>query len=231
MTTKRRKWLLALAGVMVLIALTAWLTREREPSYKGVSYSDWLGRYWLELHGNYDEPRPHTEAYLALRAIGTNALPLLLNWVAHAEPERRAWLDSVVQRLPAPISESNWAEHLVQPDGPPSFCTLGFLLLGADAEGAVPELERLMHAPDAPSGGMYAALGLAYIGPPGLPPLLQAASDPHARCRYSAVVSLGELDTNATSALPLLTNLLTDADADIRIAATNVLKCIAPSPD
>ena len=40
--SKRRKWVLVLAGVVLAITLIAWLTRDREPSYQGKSLGEWV---------------------------------------------------------------------------------------------------------------------------------------------------------------------------------------------
>src|SRR5215471_17162461 len=41
-STKRRKWILVLAVIVAAVALTAWLTREREPTCKGKTLTQWL---------------------------------------------------------------------------------------------------------------------------------------------------------------------------------------------
>ena len=53
-----------------------------EPSYRGRSLSEWLLQYADRVWGNYE--RSSTNAgYLAVRRMGTSAIPLLLGWLRH----------------------------------------------------------------------------------------------------------------------------------------------------
>src|SRR5260221_7633398 len=66
--------------------LSGWLSGKREPAYKGRSLSQWIGR----LPGIPTQDSA-TEADRAVREIGTNAVPFLLEWIAY-EPE--PWRDN-----------------------------------------------------------------------------------------------------------------------------------------
>lgn len=57
------------------------LPSEREPTCQGRSLHEWLDEYYADSRERMEDDTPQTEAYFAIRAIGTNALPTLLRWV------------------------------------------------------------------------------------------------------------------------------------------------------
>jgi hypothetical protein len=61
-----------------------------------------------------------------------------------------------------------------------------------------------------------------------VPALAQAVTGRYLEVRAPSIWALGQFGTNATSALPLLTNLLDHPDRRIRDAVTNALENIAP---
>ncbi|MCX6924607.1 MAG: hypothetical protein NT154_15535, partial [Verrucomicrobia bacterium] len=80
------KWhklsLFLVCWVVAVVALSARsLSSEREPTYQGRSFTDWLDEYYSDSRERTEDDTPKTEAYFAIRAIGTNALPTLLRWV------------------------------------------------------------------------------------------------------------------------------------------------------
>jgi hypothetical protein len=229
----QRQWLVpifVLAAIPLLLLAALILGQTSQPIYQGDTLAEWLD--------DYEAYPTHDRSYQAIRAIGTNALPSLLRWTAHEPSDLSCQLNEWVSNLPPTISEARLVRHLAILDRRPGFVPRGFELLGYDALRAVPELDRLMHAPDAPRDGYQAATALAWIGPAGLRPLMAAAGDPKAGCRVSAITALGYMvRTDARPALPLLRSLLTNADENIRTAATNSIEFIqrealtnAPAP-
>jgi hypothetical protein len=78
----RRRGGYLILGVLVLAGvLVALSKREREPEYGGKRLSEWV----LALPPS---PTGGTDAELALRSIGTNAVPFLLKWIDY---EPAAW--------------------------------------------------------------------------------------------------------------------------------------------
>ena len=105
-------------------------------------------------------------------------------------------------------------------------------MLGADANGSVPELTRLLRRrPAAEDLGALPTLALAYIGPAGLPPLLAAAADPNASCQINAILSFSDMGTNALPAIPLLIRCLANTNLEVAKAATGVLCELRLRPD
>lgn len=87
------------------------LRRGNEPSYHGRSLSKWLITY-------YERDRPHDDADRgqallaagAIRAIGTNAVPLLLDWIRN---ETTTWHRAIARALPARLGNSRVARATV----------------------------------------------------------------------------------------------------------------------
>src|SRR5258705_12542788 len=95
---KNRKLLIAFLTVIVVasLAFTVW-PGEKEPEYQGNKLSEWL---YLADSKAYAYVRPDNEPVQALRAIGTNAIPFLLKWVATENTPRLMTLSIQVRRLP-----------------------------------------------------------------------------------------------------------------------------------
>src|SRR6185503_1237613 len=79
-TKRRRILLLAAVGVMAALFFL-WPRGPREPVYQGKRLTQWINQANTEIRmgasGRFDRIRE--EARTALAAIGTNALPFLLN--------------------------------------------------------------------------------------------------------------------------------------------------------
>jgi hypothetical protein len=155
-----RKILFACAGLVVagtIAALT--LTRHpREPEYAGRSLSQWLAAYNQTVNfGGPEKPEPSADA---IRHIGTNALPWLLDWIQYEEPAWRGDLYYGRQRQsfflggighiikPAPTNRvGSWLQscYPCRPTRHDTMAMRGFEILGPQAAPAVPELTRLIH--------------------------------------------------------------------------------------
>lgn len=198
-----------------------------EPVYHGYSLTQWLDDYYVDSRSDINDDSPHTEAYFAIRAIGTNALPTLLDWVTHDPPAPNPRLAQFADHLPSAIADNRFVWKITHPEWRPNNWPQAFSVLGAQANGAVPELTRLMYAPDAPYDGLIAAGALASIGPAGLPSLEAAVLDPHARCRSAAIEMLdtiGCVGANSVAVLPVLNRMLTNSDVVVRTAAIKAFR-------
>jgi hypothetical protein len=149
---KRRRVLiiLAVAFIFAIVAVMVWPMKE-EPVYQGKKLSEWFleSRYyynqpgWGETEGN--------ESANAVREIGTNALPFLLDWTRYRRPAWRARL------LPAFNALTPWIKRMpvvrsVSDDRQVARAELapyGFALLGPRAVSAVPALCCLVHPTNA----------------------------------------------------------------------------------
>src|SRR4051812_3891090 len=88
---KKRRLLLAGGSVIaaVILAVVFW-PGPKEPEYQGKKLGEWGARH----------DGPPAETATAVRAIGTNALPLLLKWIDFSPP---AWQWRLAQRSSADI--------------------------------------------------------------------------------------------------------------------------------
>jgi hypothetical protein len=86
----RRIFLVLLAcALAVVVAALVW-PREKEPEHQGKKLSEWIA------YRNSGDIGAHEMERHAVRAIGTNALPFLVTWIAY---ERPAWLGRVPAEL------------------------------------------------------------------------------------------------------------------------------------
>jgi hypothetical protein len=154
----------ALVGAGVALV---WPRGPKEPEYQGKRLGD-----WLEIRafgGRYGDPPNFSaagqeEADSAIRHIGTNAIPFLLEWLRYRTPEWKKLLRKLPwSKLPGRATGIVYRrEHLV------TLVPEGFELLGSTASSAILQLERL--AADPHGGSWFCPLqSLAYLGPASLP--------------------------------------------------------------
>jgi len=90
----------------------------------------------------------------------------------------------------------------------------GLVLLGPDAQSAVPTLIQALKAPEA-GGRQQAALALGQVRPPArkaVPALIQALDDPAYAVQQQAAGALGQIGLDAQEALPALERMSQGAD-------------------
>jgi hypothetical protein len=136
--------------------------REREPVYEGKKLSEWL----VQIRGR--DASMVMAAQDALRAIGTNALPVLLKWVRHEEPAWRGALHSWMTKGPVKI-RARWIEDTLSPTRAlrPDWLALGgFRALGPMGQPAVPGLHELIHDGSKYQARTNAMLCFVLIGEP-----------------------------------------------------------------
>ena len=158
----RKRVHIALAVVAVaIVSVAVWqVLCEREPVYQGRRLSDWLEQYYDALE-NPESPmtggatvvgvtadglggeESSKQAEAALRAIGTNAIPLLLRMAkAHDSAFKRGWIvlsyrQSLIPQSLVPLRPRSDFVYR-------GMSALGFYTLGSAAKPAVPTLMRLL---------------------------------------------------------------------------------------
>jgi hypothetical protein len=91
---RRRRIVVILAVcVLVVICVVAFWPREHEPEYNGKKLSEWLA-----LQNDHPE-----DVDAAVRAIRTNALPMLIKWAEFQLPAWRYRLVKLYPKLPSPL--------------------------------------------------------------------------------------------------------------------------------
>ena len=131
-----------------------------EPVYSGKPLSD-----WLLLNATGDE-----SAEAAIRQIGTNAIPTLLDILGAKEWNK----NRVVSKLKSADLKKGFQGEKADAETLRGIAVDGFKVLGTNAESAVPKLTKLFHDPETCS---EAAMVLTQVGPKGFSVLTNAISD------------------------------------------------------
>jgi hypothetical protein len=185
--------LLATAFLLLLLSLSGRKTQPREPSYGGLTLTQ-----WALLNPNSIKSNPRTfYARAAIRTIGTNALPCLLAWLSvdvDRQPIkqclRRILIDLPNTSLLQPAR--SWATNdltLTHFEMAPYI----FRTLGTDAVPAIPDLERIAIDPNGPRSASAAISILGGIGPDALAALEHIAHDPKCPQKNEAAQEVARL--------------------------------------
>jgi len=219
--------ILAVAGLVGLIVAGAWRPRNgTEPEYAGRRLSQWV----MELPAD-TSPTGQSVAEVAIRNIGTNALPYLLKWISYEPaPWRLKLYERIGRFLKVGPNTLFQDKKMLLAAG----AAQGFLALGRDAEPAITELGRLARNPHRGMSRLYAFF--AFHG--------EEARSRNSRFRNaSATVYVGAdtysltygtnglplvtfSHTNVPAALPALFHSLEDPDSQVRVKVTNALRRI-----
>jgi HEAT repeat protein len=176
----RTAYILATLFLIVAAAIIGWFSLGHdEPRYKGRSLSSWVEAY------GHSEERP--EFGEAIQKIGTNAFPLLLEWIREPEPQRHPLLLRIAGILPRQI-RPKWAIEGYVPRCYQSAYAFG--PLGNQASPVIPDLSALAAHPNPGIAGRALA-ALRNTGSNGVPALLSMVRDPSHPYRGPAAVALG----------------------------------------
>jgi HEAT repeat protein len=222
MSRKRRTIAIAVS-VLVIGAFGYTVLREKpqspEPRYNDTPLSEWLTVYHAPV-----APGGHpSAAELAVRSIGTSALPLLLEWIRYELPPWRKTLLSLATWSYGEDKKVVFSKSLIEGESVPraerAIC--GFAILNTNAVSAIPELEALMKNNKKPAVGLRAIWALGEIGGPAIHALTNALADtnqPH-RSEIIEAIYACELqspfyygDTYKGACLPALIRTLEDPD-------------------
>ena len=209
MEPRKRKRLLLVAVVTGLLVVSFWfLAPNPEPTYNGRPLSEWIGVYY----GTFTSPRPKAKAAEAIRAIGTNGLPWLLNWIDHEPSPWRYRIGSLAERLPDSITGGSPLIRLtVQSAGVKraQHAATAFQALGPMAVPAIPELARLLCTTNSPSSNQRALFALSCLGPAAVPAIAKFLSSPRYDGDPWAMHCIQNMGTNARAITPIIVGNLT----------------------
>lgn len=225
----RKRGLIASGLLAVLFALVLLVRPDHGPKYHGRSLRHWLITYYDAPAGSAEE----VEADAALRHLGTNAAPYAIRWMKYREDgsglmdrTRSAVLRHATTRKFAPLR--NWAES--EEDFKLAYISPRiFELLGPEGAPFIPELTRWASNLREDENQESYVESLAAIGPSALPALLSLAANSDSPARWSALMALAELGTNAAPAIPMLIASLNDPD--VAVPAAMALGSIGLEPD
>jgi len=197
-----KKRLVLLAVMLALGAALAalWLNSSDEPCYQGRKLSAWLTAH----RENPDDAR----AIAAIRAIGTNAVPYLLQGFSYSYLPRREGLIKAADiwirhrlHLTTKLIRDPLAMRYER-------SVAGFKVLGPIANPALPDLSKLLGS----TNGAGAAIAMSGIGPPALPFLIEGVRDASPDVRYHGLIGVAQLGTNAGPALPAVVGCFGDTN-------------------
>jgi len=196
--------------------------------YRGKSLSAWLDQANQNQEGAFEylsDTHLETPSARAIRAMGKDALPTLLR-MAHTR-------DTLLRRALEGLSEHHrWLglhpQNLKEIHDKTAY---GFLVLGAEAKFALPELISMLDDP-APEVRAMASFAIAKLGPDGaraIPALQRVTTNSPAAYQSRwisrdvelalAAFALGAMGPVARSALPQIEPLRKDSDPFVRGAA------------
>jgi HEAT repeat protein len=205
---KRRFRIRKFPCLMFWAILIVLPVRSAELKYQGKSLTQWLKLYQNADNDSLGEQR----AALAVRSIGTNALPLLTKWVASDDLDEQFLAKNGFQIL------GTTAHPAVQPLGKMLVSTNDLIsltaaqCLGYIGTPALPELlagltNRQFKV------GTAAALAIVELGTnasPAVPILIRQLQHPNHFYRERAADALGKLGIEPKTVVPALTALLKD---------------------
>lgn len=209
----KKRDLVLLTLLCVTGAAAVFFLAESKPHalYDGRNAYEWAARLiWPPDQKSKDE------ATAALRAMGTNALPLLRQRLAHKEPflhKARVWLGA---RLPGQMGRA-FTKNLK----PISYASIrstaanGLKVLGTNAAPAVPDLIRAMHDPE-PQVKVDTASALGETGAPAVLPLIPLLKNPDPSVRHLTAYALGQIGQPALAAVPALVQCVGEKNEAIR---------------
>jgi len=165
----RKRWVWVSLSVVVVFASVLVATRDDEPVYQGRKLSEWVDIYETEMKPDRFSPTnmssvlENDDAMEAIRHIGTNGLPCLLNWMSVEPPRWKAAYYKIVDKVLKRVPTDWWTAD--KNNIRASRATSAVLMLGPAVRNAIPELTKLVNDPRRNWSAGRAAMVLSGLGP------------------------------------------------------------------
>jgi hypothetical protein len=196
---KKFRILLAILLVPFIIGLAWFIWPAHEPSFQGRLLSDWMIQF-----ATSDDNSPtqrQKDAEVAIRKIGTNGVPIYLQWLAKKEfaPKEKAIL--LLRK------QSVFSFRIFTADEYHIMGRYGFEILGSEAAYAVPDLVGLLTGTNDKDIQAEAAVSLGRIGSAAsnaVPALIKSLDGTNGFVRYMAASALAAIHEKPDLAVPAL---------------------------
>jgi hypothetical protein len=221
--TARQKILASLAPLAVLGGVVWEICRPRipDPIYEGKPLSYWFSTYKIAV----SIPPPTVKADSAVRHAGTNAIPLLLQYLsAHDSVFKLKMMNWVAKqriiRFPLDYAENRRFQ-----------AESGFQALGSEGSSAVPELIRIHEMTSSQDCRYIIIETFGWIGSgaeEAVPLVFQAATNSDPIFRLLAIRTLGQMHVQPVKSVSVLTGALKDPSPWLRLTAVKGLENFGP---
>ncbi len=217
MRKTRRYLLVTLLIAAVSVASWLLLSQPGEPVYQGKSLTFWCDHCAAKSFLSSDQELQE-QAGIAIRAIGTNAIPTLVRML-RAKDSKLNLIELASKQHVINIELKTATDRHYE-------ALMAFMCLGPEAKFAVPALieifnechSDLYNGAPGPRASIIADI-FSNIGPAAadaVPQLVQFTTDTNYNIRWSAVSALGEIHAKPDLAVPVLTKSLRDPIGVIR---------------
>ena len=188
-----------IAGILAS-GLGVYFRRPKEPSYQGRALTEWLGDCSVHPPWGWGEyPRAFNPrvpaARKAVKEIGTNAIPILLNMLQTGDSMTKLKIE-----LNVLLERQSMIGFRFRPGYDyRNLAVFGFEILEKEAAPAVPALIGLLN-PEHSNVRFEVIYSLGRIGPAAkdaVPALLKLLNDEHASVRYAVTNVLKQIDPEA----------------------------------
>jgi len=181
-----------------------------QPVYQGKPLS-----YWVIKAEEIDLDGAPKDAIEAIRVIGSNAVPFLLDWMPRREKRH--------QERSSDTPEGHGLE-------------VAWWALGSDGKWAIPVLAGIINQPqrtmDDYSVWTESAKAISYLGPDAIAPMLTAVTNMQGKHEvWELIHNFQNLGTNGAPAVPALIHWANDPDYWVRDGVVSALGGIGQRPD
>jgi hypothetical protein len=188
---------------VAVVALVS-LSRDHEPSYNDRALSD-----WLVALTNYNGDDDTDQVVEAIRQIGTNAIPYLVQYIRYTPSPLRLKSAAAVTALSKRLGR-DWRLRGSRSEARAQGAFDALAILGPSAVVTLPDLTQLAADPGDLGRASRALFTLSFMGAQALPPLMAILTNQQSRLRPQAAMGLSRLDTNARPAVTILIDYLRD---------------------
>jgi len=197
----------------------------REPMHGGHPLGYWVAQYSVHRAGLFvDSAEQRAAAEMAIRLIGTNALPYLVDWIDYDPGPWRRKLGPHVEKLPGWLQRSAVIQRpLYGGTSRAQRAQLALESLGPTAAPALLELHRLACNSHSTDTRRRAVIALCAIGPSAMTAMTNILATAPFDEQRLIMNSLPKLGTNAAPAVPVLVHQLQYGDLRTATASAQTL--------